>query len=252
MAENSGKRTALVAFGANLGDGVATFETVKRRLKAEFGGKSEAKSNAVQVATLIRTVAVTLPGSAPEPDYWNSAFRVELSADWTPERFLRWLLALETELGRVRKPGAGAEEHWKARMVDLDLLLWDELFLDATPTLIVPHPLLPWRRFVLEPACEIASDWVHPLMGVTLGELLERLNSPKKNDDEKTIIWDSEEPVPAELISSARATKMPILARRWICRNGEPREIFDTLASSFRKSDAENQNGAGEKSSKTK
>ncbi len=229
MAEDCEKHTALVAFGANIGEGATTFETVKRRLEAEFGGKT----GTVRAATLIRTAAATLPGKPPEPDYWNSAFRVELPAYWTPERFLRWALALETELGRIRKPGAGATEHWKARTVDLDLLLWDNLFLDEAPTLVVPHPLLPWRRFVLEPACEIASDWVHPLVGATLGELLERLNS-LENLAKNAIIWDSAAPIPAEMISSARETKTPILARRWVCRNGEAKEIFDILVSAFK------------------
>ena len=77
---------------------------------------------------------------------------------------------IENDLGRRRV------ERWGPRTIDLDLLLYDDLMLD-TPDLQLPHPRMAWRRFVLEPAAEIAADMLHPVIGWTVGRLLEHLNS---------------------------------------------------------------------------
>ena len=56
------------------------------------------------------------------------------------------------------------------RVIDVDLLLYDDLILD-TPTLKLPHPLMQERRFVMEPLAEIAPDVIHPVLGKTLGDI---------------------------------------------------------------------------------
>ena len=153
------KTEVLVAFGANLGDGEKTFHDAAAAIQETFGP--------VRTSSLIRTRAVTTGGgSGKEPDYWNAVLRFHAPSGWTPLELLRWLLALEKTLGRKRAGG-----HWAARTADLDLLLWDGLFLDAAPELVLPHPMIPWRDFVLGPACEIAPEWVHPLTGLTLREM---------------------------------------------------------------------------------
>src|SRR5262249_50809739 len=82
------------------------------------------------------------------------------------------LAEIELELGRRR------EQHWGPRMIDLDLLLYDDLVLD-TPTLTVPHPRMAFRRFVLEPAADVAPDMSHPTIGWSIRELLDHLNLAK-------------------------------------------------------------------------
>jgi hypothetical protein len=83
------------------------------------------------------------------------------------------LQRIERELGRVR------EEHWGARTLDLDLLLYDNQVINE-PDLIVPHRFLPFRRFVLEPAVEVAAEMVQPTLERTVSQLLEHLRSARR------------------------------------------------------------------------
>jgi len=76
---------------------------------------------------------------------------------------------IETELGRERR------ERWGSRKIDLDLLLFDLLQLQ-TANLTLPHPRMSFRRFVLEPAKEVASDMVHATSGLTIQQLVKALD----------------------------------------------------------------------------
>lgn len=101
-----------------------------------------------------------------QPWYVNAVAIVETPL--MPAVLLEALLALEIRFGRQRSlPNA-------ARTLDLDLLAYDNEIID-TPHLTLPHPRLHLRRFVLEPLCEIASDWRHPCLGSTAAELLAHL-----------------------------------------------------------------------------
>ena len=90
---------------------------------------------------------------------------IAASTEFEPEPLLERLLALETRFGRVRS------EVNAARTLDLDLLDYHGL-LCATRRLVLPHPRLHERRFVLAPLCEIAPQWRHPRLDSTAEELL--------------------------------------------------------------------------------
>lgn len=206
----------LVAFGANLGDGERTFHEVKSRFAREF--------ERVRSASLVRTRAVTLSNSdGAEPDYWNSVFRLNVPEVWTPIRFLKRLLELEAEFGRKR----AGNSIWSSRPLDLDLLLWDSLFLDEAPTLVLPHPMIAWRDFVLEPAREIAPEWIHP---VTRSPLCEMLLALKTSASRMVpLVWKGNSPVPKSLLEEAGRLHRPILAQRWVCRNSGSEDIFEEV-----------------------
>jgi len=107
-------------------------------------------------------------GPADQRPFLNGAALVETSL--SAADLLGALQQIETELGRRRA------ERWGPRRIDLDLLLYGDLVL-KTPSLVLPHPRMAWRRFVLEPAAEIAASMVHPPTGWTIGRLLEHLDT---------------------------------------------------------------------------
>lgn len=169
---------ALVALGANLFSSSGTPETTLRAALGSFGGESLAVR---RVSRFWRTPAYP-PGSGP--DYVNAA--AALLTPHGPDETLAALHRIEAAFGRVR--GAG---RWQSRVLDLDLLafgaavlpdaatqdLWRTLppaqqSREAPDGLVLPHPRIQDRGFVLAPLAEIAPLWTHPRTGQTVAAML--------------------------------------------------------------------------------
>ncbi len=150
----------LVALGSNLGDRAALVRRAIERIGMEAGAQ------ALVGSSLVETQPV---GGAPgQHDFLNAAVAFDTSL--SPPALHARLQQIELELGRQR------HERWSARTIDLDLLLFDDRMID-TPDLVVPHPRMAFRRFVMEPAAEVAPNMVHPAIGWSLRRLLEHLET---------------------------------------------------------------------------
>ncbi|MEO0686986.1 MAG: 2-amino-4-hydroxy-6-hydroxymethyldihydropteridine diphosphokinase [Cyanobacteria bacterium J06649_11] len=148
---------SVIALGSNIGDSLTILEAAVKTLHKVPGITYKKKSS------WYRTKAV----GPPQPDYLNGC--VTLDVDIEPLELLEILLSIENQFGRERK------EHWGARTLDLDLLLYDDLILD-TPRLQIPHPRMLERAFVLVPLAEIIPDWIEPTSGRAIKELVQEVD----------------------------------------------------------------------------
>lgn len=148
----------LLAVGSNLGTRQATIQQAIE----EIG--TLATTRVTACSKLYETPPVG--GPRDQPPYLNGALTI--TTQLPPIELLEALRTIEEKLGRQRG------EVWGPRAIDLDLLLYDQQII-VSELLVVPHPRMTFRRFVLEPAVEIAGQWQHPLLGTPLSALWERL-----------------------------------------------------------------------------
>ncbi len=153
---------AYVGLGANLGQPEAQLREALERLNAA------PEVEVTRVSAFYRNPPL---GPPDQPWYVNAVARVRTRLG--PEELLRLLQQVETDLGRVRG------ERWGPRRLDLDLLLYNGEVI-FTPDLVVPHPEMHCRGFVLVPLAEIAPQAWHPVLGQSAGELLAQLDPAQR------------------------------------------------------------------------
>ena len=162
----------LLLTGGNTGDVKRTLQRAQQRINAVIGPVLHC-SHRYESAPW---------GFEAAGRFFNQA--LEVSTDLAPEALLDAVQALELELGRnraaeaIEKASTGAR--YASRPIDIDILLYDDAVVESE-RLTLPHPMLTERPFALVPLCEIARSRRHPVTGLTVGEMLEKLQA---NDEE--------------------------------------------------------------------
>lgn len=164
---------AYIGIGSNLGDSLKQCKESIQMLSCVSGIALERISSFYKTEPVIDDPGIKEHLEELEHQNWFINAAVEIRTTLSPRDLLGALQNIEKSMGRERK-FAGAP-----RNVDLDLLLYSQEIIREAD-LIVPHPRMHQRRFVLEPMCEIASFVIHPVFGVSMRGLKDRLDNQNK------------------------------------------------------------------------
>jgi 2-amino-4-hydroxy-6-hydroxymethyldihydropteridine diphosphokinase len=151
-----------IALGSNLGDRLANLQAARVAL-------SEIATPGVLLleASIYQTEPLQCPAGSPQ--FYNSV--VEIAFDGTAAALLELTQSIEKKLGRTSKPERNAP-----RVIDVDLLYFGDEEID-TADLVLPHPRISERRFVLQPLAEIRPEWILPGQTLSIAEQLTRLDT---------------------------------------------------------------------------
>jgi len=148
------RATVFLGLGSDMGERRNNLKTALAVIDEKAGSISASSS-----------VYETEPwGFRTDSVFLNMAVRIETGLD--PSDLLTALLAIEKSMGRIR-----GKEGYSSRIIDIDILFYNDLVIESH-NLVIPHPLLHSRRFVLAPLAEIAPDYVHPVFKKSILSLL--------------------------------------------------------------------------------
>lgn len=149
------KKITFLLLGTNLGDRKKNLLIARNAIEVSVGPILKASS-------IYQTEAW---GKTDQPDFLNQALEVQTTL--SAEDVLAEILKIEQTMGRARRV------HWGERIMDIDILLYEKKMVSSS-SLTIPHPQLPNRRFALEPLAEIGGDVMHPILQLTIQEILEQ------------------------------------------------------------------------------
>ena len=141
-----------LGLGSNMGDTKAALDTAIENLGREL--------NILQCSSYYKTKPVS---NIPQDDYLNCV--VEAETLLSPQELIEFIMKTETDLGRIR-----SNIRWGPRVIDIDVLIYEDVISDQKE-IILPHPLMHERLFVLTPFCEINPFCIHPLLNKRMADL---------------------------------------------------------------------------------
>ena len=153
--------TAYLGLGSNLGDRTGNLRQARCGISAIAGVQR------CRMSPIYETDPVG--GPAGQARYLNAAAQIETTL--APEELMGQLLALEQRIGRAPRD---QRVRWGPREMDIDLLFYDQQRIRRAE-LVIPHPRLHERWFVLRPLADLAPNLIHPVLGCTVEQLCLRL-----------------------------------------------------------------------------
>ena len=153
-----------LSLGSNLGDKLSNIQQAVSQL---------AMSKHIKILKTSSFYETQPWGNENQEWFINAA--LALDTDLACEELLELCQNIEVKLGRIRKEN----EKWTQRAIDIDILMYDDKLIAIENKLIVPHPLMHLRAFVLVPMLEVKADLVHPVFNKTISELYDELANPE-------------------------------------------------------------------------
>jgi 2-amino-4-hydroxy-6-hydroxymethyldihydropteridine diphosphokinase len=145
-----------LSLGGNIGDKKEIFTTTIRMVDTRIG-------HPVRISSVYESPPW---GFRSRHFFWNQVLEVETGL--TPGEVLAEIRTIENFFGRKRRTG-----HYLSRKMDIDILFYDDIIL-KNDELTLPHPMIAFRRFILEPLSEIAPDFLHPVLMDKVNHILSR------------------------------------------------------------------------------
>jgi len=144
-----------LSLGSNIGNKTENIKTALNLM--EQNGIKAAKRSGLYVTEPV--------GMKNQQDFNNLCIETEL--DMAPDKLLSVIKKIELSMGRIK------DGHWGPRIIDIDILFYSNIIINS-PGLVIPHPEITRRKFVLEPLSEIAGNFPHPVNNLTINELLNK------------------------------------------------------------------------------
>ncbi len=154
---------AFLSLGSNLGDRLSNIQ----QAVALFGMSDKVKI--VKTSSFYETQPW---GNSNQPWFLNAAMAVDTNL--SPMELLNFCQSVEFQLGRKRDG-----KKWCPRTIDIDILTYDDKIISEGEKLVIPHPFMHLRAFVLVPMLEVKQDLVHPVFNKTISDLYDELDNPE-------------------------------------------------------------------------